>query len=79
MKFSIIHFYFALVVFVEVVLSFDGNRLLALVNQERQKMGIPGLTIDTRLTLAAERHNLYQVAIQKMTHDEPNRSLEQRI
>ncbi|KAK9759959.1 hypothetical protein K7432_016484 [Basidiobolus ranarum] len=79
MNFSIFYFSFLMVVFAEVVLSFDANKLLALVNQERQRVDAPGLTIDPRLTMAAERHTLYQVAIQKMTHDEPNRSLGQRI
>ncbi|KAK9685826.1 hypothetical protein K7432_015354 [Basidiobolus ranarum] len=79
MKFSTFHLILTLFIFAKVALSFDANTLLALVNQQRQNIGIPALTIEQRLTVAAERHTLYQVAVQRMTHDEPNRSLGQRI
>ncbi|KAK9760335.1 hypothetical protein K7432_015751 [Basidiobolus ranarum] len=79
MNFSSIHFIFTLFVFAQVAFSFDANRLLGLVNQERQKVGVPALSIDPRLMVAATRHTLYQAAVQRMTHDEPNRSLGQRI
>ncbi|KAK9759634.1 hypothetical protein K7432_017177 [Basidiobolus ranarum] len=79
MQFSIFHLIFTLLVFTKVAFSFDANKLLHLVNQERQKVGVPALSIDSRLTVAATRHNLYQVTFQRMTHDEPNRSLGQRI
>ncbi|KAK9760375.1 hypothetical protein K7432_015677, partial [Basidiobolus ranarum] len=79
MMFSLCHLIITFLVFVKVALAFDANTLLALVNQQRQNAGVPALTIDPRLTVAAERHTLYQAAVQMMTHDEPNRSLGQRI
>ncbi|KAK9695711.1 hypothetical protein K7432_012828 [Basidiobolus ranarum] len=77
MKFS--NLFVAVFAFSGVAFSFDPNALLALVNQQRQLVGVPALTIDPRLTLAAERHTLFQATIHKMTHDEPNRTLGQRI
>ncbi|ORX89098.1 SCP-domain-containing protein [Basidiobolus meristosporus CBS 931.73] len=65
--------------FAGVAFAFDPNTLLALVNQQRALVGAPALTIDPRLTLAAERHTLYQVTVHEMTHDEPNTTLGQRI
>ncbi|KAK9759935.1 hypothetical protein K7432_016530 [Basidiobolus ranarum] len=77
MKFS--NLFTAVFAFSGVAVSFDANVLLALVNQQRQLVGAPALTMDPRLTLAAERHTIFQATIHEMTHDEPGRTLGQRI
>ncbi|KAK9768412.1 hypothetical protein K7432_001012 [Basidiobolus ranarum] len=69
----------AIFAFSGVAFSFDPNVLLALVNQQRQLVGAPALTIDPRLALAAERHTIFQATIHEMTHDEAGLTLGQRI
>ncbi|ORY02529.1 SCP-domain-containing protein [Basidiobolus meristosporus CBS 931.73] len=79
MKFSAFQILLPLTVVAQLALAFDANTLLGMVNQERQKVGVPVLSLDARLMVAAQRHNAYQVSIQTMTHDEPNRSLGDRV
>jgi uncharacterized protein YkwD len=46
-----------------------GVEMLAAVNAERRKRGLPDLRIDSRLMRAAQKHSEYQHAIGVMTHD----------
>ncbi|ORX94859.1 SCP-domain-containing protein [Basidiobolus meristosporus CBS 931.73] len=79
MQFFSYYLILSVLVFAKLALAFDANRLLALVNQERQKAGVPPLSLDPKLTMAAQRHTLYQATIRTMTHDQPNRTLGDRI
>ncbi|WFE34206.1 CAP domain-containing protein [Micromonospora sp. WMMD975] len=50
-------------------LSAELQQVVDLVNQERAKAGCKALSVDTKLTLAAQRHSQDQADHKKMTHD----------
>ncbi|KAK9703684.1 hypothetical protein K7432_010606 [Basidiobolus ranarum] len=57
----------------------DLQKMLALVNQQRQQYGIKPLKLNNRLVRAAQKHTDYQARVNQMTHDEPGRPLGTRI
>ncbi|ORX89381.1 SCP-domain-containing protein [Basidiobolus meristosporus CBS 931.73] len=57
----------------------DVQKMLELVNQQRQMNGQPALKLDDRLVLSAQKHTDYQARVGQMTHDEPGRPLSTRV
>ncbi|ORX96000.1 SCP-domain-containing protein [Basidiobolus meristosporus CBS 931.73] len=57
----------------------DLQKMLQLVNQQRQMNGQPALKLDDRLVQAAQKHTDYQARVGQMTHDEPGRPLSTRV
>ncbi|CAG8460478.1 864_t:CDS:2 [Cetraspora pellucida] len=55
------------------------NYMLQLVNAERKKNNSPALTLDSRLTRAAQNHANYMASIQKLTHDDKSGNIGDRI
>ncbi|WP_174530929.1 CAP domain-containing protein, partial [Micromonospora maritima] len=50
-------------------LSAELQQVVTLVNQERAKAGCKALSVDSKLTLAAQRHSQDQADHKKMSHD----------
>ncbi|RIB07985.1 CAP domain-containing protein [Gigaspora rosea] len=76
--------FFAQIIFITAILfnitnGVDPNYILSLVNQERQKNRLSNLTLDSRLTRAAQLHTDYMASIKNLTHDDRSGSLEDRI
>ncbi|KAK9767226.1 hypothetical protein K7432_003108 [Basidiobolus ranarum] len=57
----------------------DLQKMLELVNQQRQQNGQNPLQLDSRLVQAAQKHTDYQASIGQITHDEPGRPLSTRV
>ncbi|KAK9762337.1 hypothetical protein K7432_012027 [Basidiobolus ranarum] len=57
----------------------DLQKMLALVNQQRQQNGGEPLKLDNNLVQAAQKHTDYQARVGQMTHDEPGRPLSTRV
>ncbi|KAK9765589.1 hypothetical protein K7432_005950 [Basidiobolus ranarum] len=57
----------------------DLQKMLSLVNQQRQQNGIKPLKLNNHLVQAAQRHTDYQARVNQMTHDEPGRPLSTRV
>ncbi|KAK9768863.1 hypothetical protein K7432_000197 [Basidiobolus ranarum] len=57
----------------------DLQKMLTLVNQQRQQNGVKPLKLDNRLVQAAQKHTDYQARVGQMTHDEPGRPLSTRV
>ncbi|KAK9719532.1 hypothetical protein K7432_004739 [Basidiobolus ranarum] len=57
----------------------DLQKMLALVNQQRQQNGGEPLKLDINLVQAAQKHTDYQARVGQMTHDEPGRPLSTRV
>ncbi|KAK9762604.1 hypothetical protein K7432_011503 [Basidiobolus ranarum] len=57
----------------------DVQKMLALVNQQRQRNGVKPLKLDNRLVRAAQKHTDYQARVSQMTHEEPGRPLRTRV
>ncbi|CAG8545744.1 6471_t:CDS:2 [Racocetra fulgida] len=62
-----------------IVNGADPNHMLQLVNAERKKDNSPDLTLDNRLTKAAQNHADYMANIKKLVHDEPSGDAGARI
>ncbi|KAK9722366.1 hypothetical protein K7432_002714 [Basidiobolus ranarum] len=57
----------------------DLEKMLALVNEQRQQNGGKPLKLDNNLVQAAQKHTDYQARVGQMTHDEPGRPLSTRV
>ncbi|ORX76457.1 SCP-domain-containing protein [Basidiobolus meristosporus CBS 931.73] len=57
----------------------DVQKMLELVNRQRQLNGKTALKLDNRLVLSAQKHTDYQARVGQMTHDEPGRPLSTRV
>ncbi|KAK9701072.1 hypothetical protein K7432_011895 [Basidiobolus ranarum] len=57
----------------------DLQKMLSLVNKQRQRNGSKPLKLDNRLVQAAQKHTDYQARVNQMTHDEPGRPLSTRV
>ncbi|CAI2185761.1 15745_t:CDS:2 [Funneliformis geosporum] len=64
---------------VTIVDAFDPQLMLKLVNNERKKAGVPELTLDSKLTKAAQKQTDFMVSTDNLTHDNPAGSLGKRI
>jgi len=64
---------------VTVVDAFDSQLMLKLVNDERKKVGASPLTLDSKLTRAAQKHTDFMVSSDELTHDDPAGSLGERV
>ncbi|RIA86910.1 CAP domain-containing protein [Glomus cerebriforme] len=52
---------------------------IALVNDEREKVGAPPLTLDSKLMTSAQKHTDFMVSSDTLTHNDPAGSLGDRI
>ncbi|CAG8525577.1 3671_t:CDS:2 [Cetraspora pellucida] len=76
--------YSAIVLFITAILfnianGADPNYMLQLVNNERKKINLPALTLDSRLIKAAQNHADYMASIKTLTHDDKSGNVGDRI
>lgn len=64
---------------VTVVDAFNPQLMLKLVNNERKKAGVPELTLDSKLSKAAQKQTDFMVSTDNLTHDNPAGSLGKRV
>ncbi|CAG8532353.1 17835_t:CDS:2 [Cetraspora pellucida] len=77
-KYSAVVLFITAILFI-IVNGANPNYMLQLVNAERKKNNLPALTLDSRLTKAAQNHADYMASIKTLTHNDKSGDTGARI
>ncbi|RGB33002.1 CAP domain-containing protein [Rhizophagus diaphanus] len=72
-------FVFFILTTTTLVTAFNSKLMLKLVNDERKKVGVSPLSLNSKLMSAAQKHTNYMVKINKLTHEDPRGTLKVRV